>query len=196
MAYEDFDVTSSQADTAYGPLWAFDGVYTETVDETFDPSSIPGWLRLGQSSTDGVTSEQASDQTDKLVWTKNLGSTFTNFKDTLVVRFASTLDVDVLGFVFGKQNVTVSGNAVHVKVGPRQPAIRSFAVFMKSDDGSRKFIFIQKAQPDLNMTRDFNEDGITVIETTLACLESAPETTHEEFTLKSVAPVAPETPAA
>jgi hypothetical protein len=61
---------------------------------------------------------------------------------------------------------------------------------MRNDDGTGKFIFIKMAQPDLNMTRDFNEDGITIIETVLACLESAPEETHIEWILKPL-PAAP-----
>lgn len=189
MAYDPYHVTSSKADTAFGPLWAFDGIYEDEVTDGFDPTAIAGWVRLGESSTDGVSSEQSADQNDKLVWTKNLGSTYTNFKDTLTVRFASTLDADVLGFVFGKENIMAGQGFVRVKVGPRQPSIRSFAVFMRNDDGTGKFIFIKQAQPDLNLTRDFNEDGITIIETVLACLESDPETTHLEFILKPLPPV-------
>lgn len=188
MAYNPIDVTTGKANTLDGPIWFKPGELEEEIDFSFDPSSAEaqaeGWVRLGEGSTDGVESAQEMDSNEKRVWSKNLGTTFTNYRDTLVVRLASATDNDALKAVVGVNNVkalTGAVSGIRVSFRNRQPGIGAWLIQMKTDDGRDWWIVVRKGQVDPNITRSMGDEDIVVMETTVNALEDNTGETHYEL---------------
>lgn len=189
MAYNAIDVTTGKGDTLYGPLFWFDGEYTEELDFTLDPKTEPGWVQIGEASTEGIDVEQEADKIVKMVWgKKNLGANYSNFKDTVLVRHASSTDPDVLGVIYGKENISKVNGKIQLKVKNRQPSNGSLLVMAVTDDGRKNWIFIQKAQPDLNLSYTFGDEDIVIFEVTYDCLQTDDGTTHIQLIETPVAP--------
>lgn len=188
MAYNPIDVTTGKANTLDGPIWWKKGALETEIDFSFDPSSAAakaeGWVRLGEGSTDGVESAQEMDANEKRVWSKNLGTTFTNFRDTLTVRLASATDSDALKAVVGVDNVTALTGAIsgiRVSFRNRQPEIGAWLIQMKTDDGRNWWIVVPNAQLDPNITRSMGDEDIVVMEATINALEDSTGETHYEY---------------
>lgn len=201
MAYNPIDVTTGKADTVAGPIWFKPGVLEEEIDFTFDPASVEnaakGWSKLGEGSTDGVESSQEMDSNDKRVWSKSLGTTYSNFRDLLTVRLASATDNDALKAVFGINSVTaltggVSG--IRLSVRNRQPETGAWLIQMKTDDGRRWWIVVKNGQADPNITRSMGDEDIVVMETVVNALVDENDESHYELIEKpaSQVPVDPE----
>lgn len=190
MAYNPIDVTAGKGDTTLGPIWWKPGALEEDIDFSFDPTSAEsiaaGWVKLGEGHTDGIDSAQEADGTDKMVWgAKNLGTTYTNFKDTLTARLASATDNDALKAVFGVNSIeALSGSVsgIRLNVRNRQPETGSWLFMMKTDDGRRWWVVISNGQADINITRSMGDEDIVVMETVVNCLQSpGSDVTHYEL---------------
>ena len=81
-----------------------------------------------------------------MVWgATNLGTTYTNFKDTLTARLASATDNDALKAVFGVNSIeALSGSVsgIRLNVRNRQPETGSWLFMMKTDDGRSWWVLI------------------------------------------------------
>lgn len=185
MAYNDLNVTAGKGDTVLGPLWWNPTPITTALDLDFDPTAVAGWVRLGHAMTEGVDNSQEADNSEVIVWgAKTIRVNYTGFKDTVVVRFASSTDPDVLKVVFGADNVSVTPEgAVKLIVKSRQPEIGTLLIMGVTDDGRKRWIVVHKAQADLNVSRTFSDEDIVSIETTFACLDAGEEAgAHYELT--------------
>lgn len=201
MAYNPIDVTTGKANTIDGPIWFKPGELTEEIDFTFDPSSAEsvaaGWVRLGEGSTDGVESSQEMDSNEKRVWSKNLGTTFTNYRDMLTLRLASATDKDALKVIVGVNNVEDLAGAIsgiRVSFRNRQPEVGAYLIQMKTDDGRNWWIIVRKGQADPNNTRSMGDENIIIMETVINALEDSTGETHYELIEGNYAstPVEPE----
>lgn len=182
MAYNELDVTTAKADVAYGPVYYNPRIITVIPGIDFEPLAEDGWVKLGETSTEGYSWEQSADEKQKLVMSKNLGSAYTNFADKLTIQFASSLDIDVLGVVFGRSNVSVDADGtVMVAVRNRQPEYGTLLVNTITDDGRRRVAFCPRAQPDINVSYTWNEDDITVFETVFNLTTIADLANHYEL---------------
>ena len=173
MGYNPLNVSAGRGNTKTGPILFNPTVQLTklTLGQSF---TAGGWLRLGEGSTDGVESAQTSTVTPKNVWGgKNLGNTFSEFTDTLTVNLASAFDTDVLGAVFGQENVQVDEDEILTIVKARTPSFGTYVIQTVLDDGRAHWIVVPAGQPDPNLTRTFNDSDIVVITTTLMAAERA-----------------------
>lgn len=180
MGYNPLNVSAGRGDTRTGPMWYCEEEVTEKISlsELF---TDPKWIRAGEGSTDGVESSQSATVTAKRVWgSKNLGNTVSEFSDTLVANFASSFDSDVLGIVFGSDNVQVGTDEVLTVVKSRTPPFGTFVFQMELDDGRAHWIVVPAGQPDPNLTRTFNDADIVVTTTTIMCAERTITVTDAE----------------
>lgn len=182
MAYNAIDVTTFKGDTIHGPLFWFPGGYDGEVDIDFDAKSTEGWIQIGEASTEGVDINQEADKNPKMVWgAKNLGSIYSNFTSTILVRHASTTDPDLLGVVYGEGNVVVSAGVVDLSIRNRTPGVGSLLIQAKTDDGRRVIEYVPLAQPDLNLSYTWGDEDVTVIEVTYDCLQLNDGTTNRRL---------------
>lgn len=182
MGYNPLNVSAGRGNTTTGPLF-----YNPTEQLTKlvlgqELTTAAGWIRLGEGSTDGVESTQSSTVTPKNVWgAKNLGNTFSEFTDTLIANYASAFDPDVLGAVFGRENVIVDANEVLTIVKARTPGFGTYVFQVKLDDGRDHWLVIPAGQPDPNLTRTFTDSDIVVIATTLMAAERTITDGEDEY---------------
>ena len=171
MGYNPLDVSAGKGNTTKGPIQYNPNVQTNKISFSTN-FTTGGWLRLGEGATEGIESTQEATATDKRVWgNKSLGTTFSEFKDTVLTRFASAFDSDVLGVVFGTDNVRVSDEELLTIVNQRTPGFGTFVWQMKLDDGRDHWLVVPAGQPDPNTTRTFNDSDIVIIETTITASE-------------------------
>lgn len=165
MAYNPNDVTAAGLYDDEGSFWFTYDLVEEVPAFDFDPATDPKWMCGGEVGTDAFKFEQSSDEASQEVFGKVLKQFYTKFKDKLTVPFASTLDMDVQGLVFGRDRVTLdtAGNIV-TAVGPRQPEAVSVFVKTKTDDGRKRVAFAPKAQMDPNISYDWTADDIVIYE--------------------------------
>lgn len=189
MAYNSIDVTAGKGDVINGPLWWFQGGYTEEIDLTFNPAETAGWVQIGEASTDGVDIAQEADKNEKRVWgNKSLGSSYSNFTSTLTVRHASSTDADLLKVMYGKDNVVSDGGTLKITVKSRQPEVGTMIVMGVTDDGRKRWQVVPKAQPDLNLTYSWGDEDIVVIEAVYDCISDAEGVTDYQLIEEAVTP--------
>lgn len=176
MAFNNETVTAGKANIVKGPLlWNPTPETDVTVDTDF---ATGGWIRLGYGSTDGASVKQSVDSDDKNVWGANLGKIYSNFSDVFTVNFASFLDSDVLGVLYGANNVTVPKDGVRrVAVKNREPNVGTLVIAGVSDSGKDIYWVMPRAQAPLELDYDVTQDDIITIK---AEFTGAPSTTTQE----------------
>lgn len=176
MAFNNETVTAGKANIVKGPLlWNPTPETDVTVETDF---STGGWIRLGYGSTDGASVKQSVDSDDKNVWGANLGKIYSNFSDVFTVNFASFLDSDVLGVLYGSKNVTVPEAGVRrVAVKNREPNVGTLVIAGVSDSGKDIYWVMPIAQAPLELDYDVTQDDIITIK---AEFTGAPSTTTQE----------------
>lgn len=157
MAKSSSAVTSVQVEGQEGPVY-YNNDITANVSYDTDFSSSE-WIDLGYGSTDGASIEQKADSTDKKVWGSNLGTTYSNFKDTAVVHAASYRSKNTLSVLFGEGNVESTDGVIHVNVKSRQGTKGTFVIVGRDDDGG-KMIWIYRGQTSPEVSYDLKEDDI------------------------------------
>jgi len=157
MAKSSSAVTSVQVEGQEGPVY-YNKDITANVSYDTDFSSSE-WLDLGYGSTDGASIEQKADSTDKKVWGSNLGTTYSNFKDTAVVHAASYRSKNTLSVLFGEGNVESTDGVIHVNVKSRQGTKGTFVIVGRDDDGG-KMLWVYRGQTSPEVSYDLKEDDI------------------------------------
>lgn len=163
MAFKRETVTAGKANIVKGPLlWN----PTPETDVSLSTDFATGdWIRLGYGSTDGVGVKQSVDSDDKNVWGATLGKIYSNFADVFTVNFASFLDSDVLGILYGTDNVTVPENGVRrVAVKNREPKEGTLVIAGISDAGDDIYWVMPRAQAPLELDYDITQDDLITIE--------------------------------
>lgn len=194
MAYNDRNVTSAQTvDEATGPIWVNLNPTGAPMGKNFDPEGVPGWVRVGDASTDGYELSRTSDSNDKRVFGRNLGTTFSNFKSTLKLTFAAATDADVLKLLFGASNVTVDPTSGDIVVNAKHVAPGAIAIYinMKTDDGRNVSVEAVRAQPSVELTSAWTEEDIVGYETEFTLIPTGSHGAWYQY-IQGLGPVTPE----
>lgn len=181
MAYKAIDVTSAKANLQEGPIWWKEGALEEEITLGFIPTAEEGWFQLGEGGTDGVESAQSADGTDKQVWSKNMGTTYGNYKDILTVNMASATDTDMLGAVLGSDAITTVTGGKKIQFGSKQPKVGTWLIKMTTDDGRPWDYVVPRGQVDPNISRTMADEGIVVVAAAVTALPDNEGNTHYEL---------------
>ena len=157
MAKDINHVTSVKGDNVKGPLLFNPSLTVDVTDKT--DFTTGEWKKLGYGSTDGISVEQTADDTEKVVWGASLGTVYSNFSDKVTLHCASFMDPDMLGVVFGTENVTTQSGLTTIKVKPRQGTQGTFVIAAQSDAG-KPMTWVYRGQTDPNVSYDASEGDI------------------------------------
>lgn len=183
MAYNDLNVTSIKTDEASGPVWWNPNPRPGIDGFDYEPLAADGWVQIGDASTDGYSFEQSSDSNDKRVFGRNLGTLYSNFKDKLTIQLAATTDPDVLKVVYGSENVAVdpTTKVITLSVRGRQPQAGALRIHAKTDDGRRVVLEAPKVVPDINVSKTWTDEDVTVLETAFDMISVNGYPNHLEY---------------
>lgn len=180
MAKSSSAVTSVQVDNTEGPVYYNPSITIDVSYSTDFSAAGAGWLDIGYGSTDGAKIEQKADSKDKKVWGANLGTTYSNFKDTATIHAASYRSKNTLGVIFGAGNVDSTNGVIHVKVRSRQGTKGTFVIVGRDDDGN-KMLWIYRGQTSPEVSYDLKEDDIISYDLTISGISQSDGTTSEMY---------------
>lgn len=115
---------------------------TALPDDTTD--ALTGFTCLGYVSEDGVTNDNSPESDTVKAWGGDTVLSFqTDRPDTFSFELIETLNKDVLGVVYGEDNVIVDGNGnITVKATSAQLPSHSWVIDLVVRDGRAKRIVI------------------------------------------------------
>lgn len=180
MAKSSSAVTSVQVNNTEGPVYYNASSTIAVTYETDFNAAASGWIDLGYGSTDGAEIEQKADSSDKKVWGANLGTTYSNFKDTATIHAASYRSKNTLSVLFGADNVESNNGVIHVKVKSRQGTKGTFVIVGRDDDGN-KMLWVYRGQTSPEVSYDLKEDDIISYDLKISGISQSDGTTSEMY---------------
>lgn len=163
MGYNTLDTTNGEANNDLGPYIYFPTPLEEDLTEAdaADLFASKGGIRIGVGSPDGFKNGQsASEDTQYAHGNLPVRKLASEFTDTSTANLWSFKDADVKRFLYGDENVEVSGGKVKTKRRGRQGRICGFAFLGKDVDGGDIWIIHNKAQVSVNLENEFTDGDL------------------------------------
>lgn len=145
------------------------------------------FVNMGFVSEDGVTNSNSPDSDEQKAWGGDTVLNLQNAKpDTYKFTLLEVLNVEVLKFVYGEDNVTGTlETGIHVKANSDDQEECSLVIEMVLKGGVVKRTVIPNAKVTAVGDINYKDNGAVGYETTVSALPDSGGDTHHEYIYKA-----------
>lgn len=159
----------------YGKPKLDGGILTAPVGTKLPTDAIMAldtkFVSLGYVSEDGVENGRDADTDDIRAWGGDkVLSIRNNEENSFTFRLIESVNIEVVKFIYGEDNVTGTQDKFSVEVGSYQMEEKAFVIDQILKNGYLKRTVIPKGKPNLDGNVNYEDDDATGFDIKLDCM--------------------------